>query len=86
MALDGRTWREHPFQVNQAYEAARTFAGVGGTFVAGKSYRLVHVGHSHYDGCSIFTFEPEASSNKLAWWWPDDDPASACEFHFKTGS
>jgi len=83
MPMDGKTWRDHPFQVNQSYEARLTFSGVGGTFIAGESYRLVHIMHSHYDDCSIFTFEPNTSSSKLAWWWHDDDPVSACELHFK---
>jgi len=83
MVLDGKTWRDHPFQVGRSYEAARTFAGVGGTFATGKSYRLAHIGYSHYDGCSIFTFEHESSSSKLAWWWPDDVPESECAASFK---
>ena len=85
MAQDGKTWRHHPFQVDQSYEATHTFSGVGGKFIGGESYRLVHIGHSHYDGCSIFTFVPKTSSSKLAWWWPDDDPETTCNLHFKPG-
>ena len=84
MALDGRTWRQHPLRVGALYRATRSFDGpTFGPFHAGAQYRLVHIAHSHYDDCTVFTFEETSTSRRVAWWWFDDEPDSACDTHFQ---
>jgi hypothetical protein len=84
MALDGKTWRRNPLEVGALYRAMRTFDGATfGPFREGAQYRLVHVGHSHYDDCTVFTFEEPSTSKKLAWWWHDSEPESACAATFQ---
>ncbi len=84
MALSGTTWRKHPFEIGRRYVAAQSFHGVPEfEFVAGRSYELVHIGHSHYDGCTVLTFKENETSQKISWWWADDEPESTCVERFQ---
>ena len=84
MALDGKTWRRHPLEVGALYGALREFDGPNyGPFLSGFQYRLVHIGHSHYDECTVFSFEEVATSKNVAWWWHDSEPESACGANFE---
>jgi hypothetical protein len=82
MDLNGKTWREHPFEVGKTYRARDTFQGVGGTFCKGASYRLARVDHRYAHRFTVFTFEQSSSGVPLAWQWSDDDAESACAFRF----
>ncbi|WP_374428977.1 hypothetical protein [Ideonella dechloratans] len=84
MALDGRTWRQHPLKVGAIYKALRAFDGpTFGPFQKDGQYKLIHIGHSHYDDCTVFTFEEAVTSKKVAWWWHDSEPESACHTNFQ---
>lgn len=83
MALDGRTWRSHSLKIGELYEARSDFGGPGGAFVQGKQYRLQHIGHSHYDGCSIFTFQEMGSSSPVACWWADEETEAEVSLRFR---
>jgi hypothetical protein len=57
LSISGATWRKHPFEIGRTYVAAQSFHGcpfLGFSepeFIAGRTYQLVHIGHSHYDRC-----------------------------------
>jgi len=84
MALDGKTWRPHPMRVGALYRALRRCDGpTSGPFRVGEQYLLAHLGHSHYDECTVFTFEETSTSKMVAWWWLDSEPESACSENFE---
>lgn len=84
MSISGSTWRKHPFEIGRTYTAAQTFFGVPDfEFIAGHAYELVHIGHSHYDGCSIFVFRESGGTQRIDWWWDDKEPESLCSLRFQ---
>ena len=59
MAIAGSTWRKHPFEVGQWYVALQTVDDARGKFIAGTRYALRHIGYSHYDSSTVFTFQAQ---------------------------
>lgn len=85
MASADSTWRKHPFEVGQSYLALESFHGpLGAEFVAGKRYELRHVGYSHYDSSTVFTFQTQDLDEPGQWWWHDDEPDGLCAQRFQT--
>jgi hypothetical protein len=71
----GSTWRAHFFQVGQYYMARSTFqSALGGRFVHGRLYELLHIGYSHYDNMSVFKFTDTESLREVSWEWFDHEP------------
>jgi hypothetical protein len=89
MAISGATWRKHPFKIGETYIASQSFLGcpfVGFPdleFVKGHAYQLLHIGHSHYDEYTIFTFRESAGTQRIDWWWSDDEPEALCWNRFQ---
>jgi hypothetical protein len=82
VAIQSGTWRSHPFNIGQGYVARKRLESLpSGVFVVGQAYRLKHVAHSHYDGCTVFTFEAP-SGEQIQWWWSDEQPESLCAEYF----
>lgn len=85
MATPDSTWRDHPFREGQLYVARKTFdASPAGQFVAGRLYRFVGVGHSHYDASTVFRFTTPPSDEPIHWWWHDSEPESKCQECFES--
>ena len=58
MAMNGSTWRKHPFIIGNKYIARKDNPDFSlGNIASGQEYLLNYIGHSHYDGASIFTFK-----------------------------
>ena len=84
MAATNFTWRTHPFEVGQTYVALQSASAMpSGTFVVDGRYELRHIGHSHYDGASIFQFTEAGTGRELGWWWQDDEDDLAWQRVFK---
>jgi hypothetical protein len=83
----GSTWRKHPFKIGGQYLARESFDGLTSDmrtrkFQARQIYTLLHIGYSHYDGTTVFAFQPQVDPEPLHWWWRDDDPDSLCASRF----
>ena len=84
MAMNGATWRSHPFVVGERYIALTDNPDfTEGEVASGSQYQLDHIGHSHYDGASIFIFTCLATKEKVSWWWFDHAPDAACDEYFQ---
>ena len=82
--MSGSTWRKHPFVTGQHYLALSDNPDfTQGEIKSGQQYLLTHIGHSHYDGASIFTFKCLTEGSKVSWWWFDQEPEHLCKTHFK---
>ena len=70
MTLSGSAWRSHPFEIVRSYVETQAFLGEPDfEFVASRGCELLHIGHSHYDGCrqvKISTIFINFSASKLA--------------------
>jgi hypothetical protein len=87
MAISGATWRTHPFKIGQFYTAIQSFQGFpNSNFVAGQTYELTDIAYSHYDGCTIFTFNLVGNAEPCYWWWSDEEPESLCQLRFRVGT
>jgi hypothetical protein len=83
MSLAGKTWRRHPLVVGHRYSARASFQGrTGSMFIEGRSYELLDVTYSHYDGCTVFAFRGDGQAH-IQWWWPDDEPDDLCAVRFR---
>lgn len=83
MAMNGATWREHPFTIGSKYIARKENPDFTlGNIVAGQEYLLNYIGYSHYDGASVFTFKCLSSSEVVSWWWFDSAPEELCLENF----
>jgi|GEM_PF-3031060 len=82
MAIAGSTWRKHPFEVGQWYVALQTVDDARGKFIAGTRYALRHIGYSHYDSSTVFTFQAQYVDEPKQWWWHDDEPDGLCALRF----
>jgi hypothetical protein len=84
MAMSGSTWRKHPLVVGCRYLSVNDSPDfTNGNISIGKEYLLNHIGHSHYDGASVFTFECVSTKEVVSWWWFDFASDSLCEDNFK---
>jgi hypothetical protein len=89
LSISGATWRQHPFESGRTYVAAQSFHGcpfLGFSepeFIAGRAYQLVHIGHSHYDECTIFVFREREGTQNINWWWSDKESESECGLKFR---
>jgi hypothetical protein len=80
----GSTWRKHPFVEGRCYLARESFHGhTDSDFVAGVLYEFQHVGYSHYDSSTVFTFRAKGKANKTYWWWRDDESEELCSQRFQ---
>ena len=84
MVMSGSTWRKHPFIIGKQYIAKLSHPDfTQGDILARQGYELLHIGHSHYDGASVFTFMCLTSQSKVSWWWFDRAPESRCLDNFE---
>lgn len=84
MVMNGSTWRKHPLIVGVVYRVTADLPDyTDGTMQPGRSYRLVHIGHSHYDGASVFSFECISTGDRVAWWWFDSSEEQLCSTYFE---
>ncbi|WP_025565961.1 hypothetical protein [Psychromonas sp. SP041] len=73
MAMNGSTWRDHPFEIGKAYIAlADNPDFTKGYICSGHQYELINIGYSHYDGASVFTFKCLSTYELVSWWWFDN--------------
>ena len=83
MAMSGFTWREHPFLIGSKYIARKENPNFSlGNIVLGQEYLLTYIGHSHYDGASVFTFKCLSTGETVSWWWFDTSPETLCLENF----
>lgn len=84
MAIKASTWREHSMRIGAVYVATRTCDGApGARFQEGRRYTLAAIAHSHHDEATLLTFEEEGSRIRAVWSWPDSEPLSSVETHFR---
>jgi hypothetical protein len=82
MSSTGKIWRQHPFVLGHRYMAKTSFQGFPDvTFMEGHAYKLLHVGYSRYDGCTVFTFCGDGQ-DRIEWYWGDDEPDALCISRF----
>lgn len=82
--MNGSTWRDHPFVIGGKYIALHTNPDfTHGEIVVDKVYELSHIGHSHYDAASVFTFKCLTTGDLVSWWWFDHASDELCETNFK---
>ncbi len=83
MAMNGSTWRKHPFIIGNKYIARKDNPDFSlGNIALGQEYLLNYISHSHYDGASIFTFKCLSSDESVSWWWFDNAPEALCLDNF----
>jgi len=84
MAMNGSTWREHPFEIGKIYIALTANPDfTQGYIISDHKYELNYINHSHYDGASIFTFKCLSNNKLVSWWWFDNAPDNLCVENFK---
>jgi len=83
--MTGSTWRKHPLVIGGHYRARKSFRSFasGALFVSGTVYEFLHVGYSHYDSSTVFTFKAENDAAPMYWWWEDDQPDTQFEEYFE---
>ncbi len=79
MASSGTTWRKHPFKLGEKYIAKESVLSYPKSeFTSGRTYEFHHVGYSHHDSATVFTFIEKGKTEPEYWWWFDSDDDDLC--------
>lgn len=68
------TWRPCPFTPDCVYQVKKETASGFWKLNAGEILIFLEESYSRIDGACIYYFQEKGTTDRVEWWWYDDDP------------